>query len=199
MQAVLSSGWEDEFLSIPCSSPGNPRCDRRRGRSPFTHERRHRLSSSSDLSTAEENACVCALLPLLYFLCRLLFFYFFVVFQSCSFSSQISLAAPCFPSPFALLSLPTKPTKKNPHTIGCHGTRLPCGSKVFTWSSHVCVSTVAWPSRDAVLIGKRRRSVEFGCEVWKLAAASLAPKHSTHIWTHRHSHHKGWKAIDHII
>lgn len=76
--------------------------------------------------------------------------------SSAAFSSSIFC---CFPElqfflpnisrcPLLPLSLcppfsPNQAHKKKPHTIGCHGTRLPCGSEVFTWSSHVCVSTVA--------------------------------------------------------
>lgn len=115
VNCVLSRHWEDEFLSIPCSSPGNPCCDRRRGRSPFTHERRHRLSSSSDLSPAEENACVCTLLPLLYFLCRLLFVHFLLFSRVAVFPPKyLSLPpAPSLPLP-SFLSQPS-PQKKTPY------------------------------------------------------------------------------------
>lgn len=107
------------FCLFPRSSPGSPRCDQRRRRSPFTHDvvtvsHPHLISAqrrkmrvfaySCRSSTSSATAS-----PI---------FFFFLLFSRVADFPPKYLSRPlCFLSPFALLSLPSKLLKKtkNPY------------------------------------------------------------------------------------
>lgn len=99
----------------------------------------------------------------------------FVLYQSCVFFSQISVTPSTPPSSFPFsLPLSTSPQKREKNTPYHWLLWDPVAMQQRGFHmvlARVCVSTVAWQSLDVMLMGKRGRGVELGCEVSKLAAA----------------------------
>lgn len=101
----------------PCSSPGRPCCDQRRGRSPFTHNVVTVSLSLSDLSTVKENVSVFVLCVFAYSCCSATSsaaFYFSLFSRVAVFLPNICHLSP--PSSFPLPSSLSQPSpRKNPY------------------------------------------------------------------------------------
>lgn len=95
---------------------------------------------------------LCVFMLLLHFLPLSIF----ILFQSFFFSPKYLSPPPSLRFP-SFSSHSSSPQNKTPIPFGCHGNWLPCSSEVFTWSLHVCVSTVAWQSLGVMLIGNWER------------------------------------------
>lgn len=177
--------WEDNFFFLSiwlCPSPPVVISAEGGLLSPTMLSLSVSLSPHAHLIPAHWKKCVCVcvclrihaapLLPLPSSL-RLFSFFTRVAFFSPKYLSPHPPLLPLSPFSLPLSTSPQKKEKKKkPIPLvamgsGCHAAaRFSHGPRVC-----VCVSTVAWRSLDVMLMGKRGRGVELGCEVSKLAAA----------------------------